>query len=222
MFAGTAMYITTGRTSAGTRARTSGFRKSAVGGNSRTFNTTEDNFTMANGDSAVLEDDNTREPARTCRLPDVISARKAMDCLGMTEDDFELVVGIKGLPVFRTEHTCYCSTGALVWAVQEFIAECAEFDAQIPERAFEIFSDAYKAMFPMKKPKERERLREMQKVIMAFDGEFADFAKSVVFGWQHGLYAIQQKRFLAVLRKLGWLTETGENRLNVLEKSHPG
>ena len=160
-------------------------------------------------------------PQKICCLPDVISARKALECFGMTEDDFELCVGIKGLPVFRTENNCYCSTEALVWAIQEFIAESAEFDSQIPERAFEIFSDTYRAMFPVKKPKERNCLREIQSAITAFAGGFADFAKNVVFDGQHGLCEIQQKRFLAVLHKLEWLTETGENRLVWLENSHP-
>lgn len=75
-------------------------------------------------------------------------------------------------------------------------------------------------MFQMTKPKERMRLRDIQSVFATFDGEFADYAKSVIFDWQRDLCPITQKRFLVVLQCLGWLTETGEACLKQLEKSH--
>lgn len=156
-----------------------------------------------------------------CGLPEVITAGVAMKYFGMEGSEFDYIVENKALPFFETEYNRFYVTRALVWAINEFIAESAEFNSQVPEQAFPVFIEKYKTMFRITKPKERERLRAIESVSRTFDGEFADYAKSVVFGWQRDLCPLTQKRFLLVLQKLDWLTQTGEKRLKVLEESHP-
>lgn len=155
-----------------------------------------------------------------CYLPNVTTAGIIMEYFGMSESEFELIVTSKGLPVFRTEYNRYYNTDSIIWAIQEFITESMEFDSMLPTQPFPIFVEKYKTMFQMTKPRERQHLRDIQSVYATFGGEFADYAKSVVFDWQHDLCDITQKRFLAVMQRLEWLTETGEMRLKCLEEKY--
>lgn len=157
---------------------------------------------------------------KTCCLPDVITAQMAIEYFGMSNREFDLIVRDKGLPMFRTECNRYYLTDSIVGAIREFIAESAEIGRLIPENALPAFIDTYKAAFSMTRPKERMHLRDIQSGLATFQGEFVDYAKSIIFDWQYDIDTIPKKRFLTVLQKKGWLTRTGEKHLYILEESH--
>lgn len=156
---------------------------------------------------------------KMCCLPNIVTAGMVMEYYNLSCSEFDFIVESKGLTAFKTEYNRFYFSGQIHEAIADFIVESSEIDAAITQRSLPLFIETYKTMFQMKRPKEKARLDAIQSVFVTFEGDFADFIKSVVFDWQHDLCSITQKRFLTVLQRLEWLTTTGEKRLKYLEEN---
>lgn len=155
-----------------------------------------------------------------CCLPQVVTASMMMAYFNLSCGEFDYIVESKGLTSFRTESNRFFFRTAITEAIADFIVESAEISDAITDDSYSVFLDTYRAMFQMKRPKERARLDAIKSVFTTFHGDFAEFAKSIVFNWQYDLCGITQKRFLTVLQQLEWLTQTGKKRLKELEEKH--
>lgn len=158
------------------------------------------------------------ESESVCCLPGVITPGIAARYFNMSLTEMATIARVKRLPVFKTESNFFYETESFVRAVKEFIAESAEMDALVQEPALPAFSKTHQAMFP----KEKESLHLIRDVFTTFRGDFADYAKSVVFDWQLDLCPIAKMQFLAVLQELGWLTEAGKARFMGLDGARQG